>query len=70
MVGAMACQPSKALAACEKERPHRPVGQDCDKYPLRTTDEGAGKGDGPFSVRDIDPFQNQTAGSFLSRYLD
>jgi hypothetical protein len=38
--------------------------------PCCTTDEGAGRGDGTFSVRDIDPFENQTAGSFLSRYLD
>ncbi|WP_265568693.1 NucA/NucB deoxyribonuclease domain-containing protein [Streptomyces hygroscopicus] len=53
-------------AACA--RLTRPAGTDCDEYPFASSWEGAGLGDGNFSVMYVDSAQNQKAGSRLSEW--
>ncbi|MFD7017369.1 NucA/NucB deoxyribonuclease domain-containing protein [Streptomyces sp. NPDC059928] len=45
-----------------------PAGTDCDEYPFASSWEGAGLGDGNFSVMYVDSTQNQKAGSRLSTW--
>lgn len=41
-------------------------GEQCDEFPFASTKEGAGKGDGSFSVRYVRQTDNSTAGARLS----
>ncbi|NUK24040.1 NucA/NucB deoxyribonuclease domain-containing protein [Streptomyces lunaelactis] len=43
-------------------------GQQCDEFPFASTKEGAGKGDGNFSVRYVPQPDNSTAGARLSAW--
>ncbi|MFG2394815.1 NucA/NucB deoxyribonuclease domain-containing protein [Streptomyces lavendulae] len=45
-----------------------PVGKQCDEYPFRSTMEGAGLGDGNFSVRYVSESHNNTAGQLLATW--
>lgn len=63
-----AANTAKAKAACKKKWPKKPAGKDCDEYPFKSTNEGAAKGDGRFSVRYITSGDNQRAGSRLSQF--
>ncbi|MBO1417408.1 NucA/NucB deoxyribonuclease domain-containing protein [Streptomyces sp. FH025] len=51
-------------AACSS-LPHNP-GEECDEFPFASTWEGAGRGDGNFSVRYVDGTQNGNAGTALA----
>jgi hypothetical protein len=53
--------------ACATLPPRQP-GQDCDEFPFATTKEGAGFGDGNFSVKYLDSSQNRSAGNDLRDY--
>ncbi|MDF2254384.1 NucA/NucB deoxyribonuclease domain-containing protein [Streptantibioticus ferralitis] len=46
---------------------HQPD-QECDEYPFASTWEGAGKGDGNFSVQYLDKTQNGNAGTDLNNW--
>lgn len=63
-----AANTAKAKAACKKKWPKKPAGKDCDEYPFKSTEEGAAKGDGKFSVRYITSGDNQRAGSRLNQF--
>ncbi|WP_409463240.1 NucA/NucB deoxyribonuclease domain-containing protein [Amycolatopsis sp. GA6-003] len=43
-------------------------GQDCDEYPFASTKQGAGLGDGNFSVQYLNASQNRSAGGKLPGY--
>lgn len=58
----------KAVAACKKRWPTRPKGKDCDEYPFKSTNQGAAKANGKFSVRYITSADNQRAGSKLGAW--
>ncbi|MGP4085571.1 NucA/NucB deoxyribonuclease domain-containing protein [Streptomyces sp. KR55] len=47
---------------------HRPEGYECDEFPFASTKEGAGVGDGNFSVRMVPGSENGSAGSKLSHW--
>ncbi|WP_316521110.1 NucA/NucB deoxyribonuclease domain-containing protein [Kitasatospora brasiliensis] len=47
--------------------PHKPD-EECDEFPFASTWEGAGRGDGNFSVRYVDGTQNGKAGTQLSTW--
>ncbi|MGW5701641.1 NucA/NucB deoxyribonuclease domain-containing protein [Amycolatopsis japonica] len=55
-------------AACRTLPPKQP-GQECDEYPFATTVQGAGRGDGNFSVKYVNGGQNGLAGNALQTYL-
>ncbi|EPH41034.1 NucA/NucB deoxyribonuclease domain-containing protein [Streptomyces aurantiacus] len=44
---------------------NRPAQHDCDEFPFASTKEGAGKGDGNFSVRMVPESENRSAGAKL-----
>jgi Deoxyribonuclease NucA/NucB len=54
-------------SACETLPPHQPD-QECDEFPFASTLEGAGFGDGNFSVKYVNNRQNERAGGILSAY--
>jgi hypothetical protein len=54
-------------SACETLPPHQPD-QECDEFPFASTLEGAGFGDGNFSVKYVNNRQNERAGGILSGY--
>ncbi|CAM3687257.1 hypothetical protein KIPE111705_20580 [Kibdelosporangium persicum] len=65
--------------ACDKQPPYTGPGQlpdfdkttrQCDEYPFATTQQGAGKGDGNFSIQDVPKEQNGLAGNALQWYLE
>ncbi|MFJ6668965.1 NucA/NucB deoxyribonuclease domain-containing protein [Streptomyces sp. NPDC091383] len=45
-------------------------GEDCDEYPFASTWEGAGAGDGNFSVRYLNSVQNRSAGGSLAAWYN
>ncbi|MGW1194618.1 NucA/NucB deoxyribonuclease domain-containing protein [Streptomyces sp. NPDC002536] len=47
--------------------PHK-AGEECDEYPFASSWEGAGKGDGNFSVKYVDGTQNGNAGTDLNNW--
>ncbi|MFJ5635161.1 NucA/NucB deoxyribonuclease domain-containing protein [Streptomyces goshikiensis] len=56
-------------AACNVLSPGgAPAGQDCDEYPFASTWEGAGVGDGNYSVRWLNSRENNNAGTLLSQW--
>jgi hypothetical protein len=56
-------------AACAQLQ--RPGDDDCDEYPFATTWQGAGLGDGNFSVKYVPLSENRSAGgSLVNYYLD
>ncbi|MFB8166214.1 hypothetical protein G3I31_07335 [Streptomyces sp. SID9913] len=46
----------------------RPADHDCDEFPFASTKEGAGVGDGNFSVRMVPATENRSAGGKLSAW--
>lgn len=58
--------------ACKALSPSgTPAGKECDEYPFASTMEGAGVGDGNFSVRYVTSSDNNTAGTWLRTwYVD
>lgn len=44
------------------------AGEECDEYPFASSWEGAGKGDGNFSVKYVDGTQNTNAGADLNNW--
>ncbi|MFF2189916.1 NucA/NucB deoxyribonuclease domain-containing protein [Streptomyces sp. NPDC058155] len=44
------------------------TGEQCDEFPFASTKEGAGRGDGNFSVRYVPQTDNSTAGARLSAW--
>jgi hypothetical protein len=46
----------------------RPADHDCDEFPFASTKEGAGVGDGNFSVRMVPSTENRSAGGKLSAW--
>ncbi|MFI5987446.1 NucA/NucB deoxyribonuclease domain-containing protein [Streptomyces sp. NPDC051555] len=55
--------------ACKALSPSgTPVGKECDEYPFASTMEGAGLGDGNFSVRYVTASDNNTAGQWLATW--
>ncbi|WP_327258108.1 NucA/NucB deoxyribonuclease domain-containing protein [Streptomyces sp. NBC_01244] len=55
--------------ACKALSPSgTPVGKECDEYPFASTMEGAGLGDGNFSVRYVTSSDNNTAGQWLATW--
>ncbi|WP_254708364.1 NucA/NucB deoxyribonuclease domain-containing protein [Streptomyces lunaelactis] len=59
--------PGKIDAAVLLEFVSKP-GEQCDEFPFASTKEGAGKGDGNFSVRYVPQPDNSTAGAGLSAW--
>ncbi|MEV6682165.1 NucA/NucB deoxyribonuclease domain-containing protein [Streptomyces erythrochromogenes] len=58
-------------AACDAITPRPPDGWQCDEYPFASTWEGAGLGDGNYSLRYVAPGHNLEAGTMLGQwYLD
>lgn len=65
----VAANRTNRLAACQALSPSGvPAGTQCDEYPFASTWEGAGVGDGNFSVRYVPSAQNNTAGTMLSSW--
>ncbi|NEA60132.1 hypothetical protein G3I60_39730 [Streptomyces sp. SID13666] len=57
------------VAACTSLSPSgTPAGTQCDEYPFASTWEGAGVGDGNFSVRYLPSAQNGAAGTLLASW--
>lgn len=59
---------SAARAACKKKWPKKPAGKDCDEYPFASTNQGAAKAKGRFSVRYITSGDNRTSGRRLGAW--
>lgn len=59
---------AKARASCKKKTPKKPAGKDCDEYPFKSTNQGAAKANGKYSVRYITSKDNQRAGSRLGSW--
>ncbi|MFI9722761.1 NucA/NucB deoxyribonuclease domain-containing protein [Streptomyces sp. NPDC052396] len=57
---------SKVASTCAP-LPHK-AGEECDEYPFASSWEGAGKGDGNFSVKYVDGTQNGNAGTDLNNW--
>ncbi|MER5890439.1 NucA/NucB deoxyribonuclease domain-containing protein [Streptomyces sp. NPDC001941] len=59
---------SVRIAACKAMNPSPPPDQQCDEYPFASSWEGAGLGNGNYSVRYLDGTQNYNAGNLLNSW--
>lgn len=58
-----------ALRVCQQNYPvYSLLGQDCDEFPFKSTQEGAAKGDRRFSARAIESGDNRCAGNALGQF--